>query len=306
MQGLTDLLGMRVFERVVSLGSLTAAAEDLGLSLGAVSKRLTNFEQRLGTQLIHRSTRKLSVSDEGRTLYQHIRRILDEVDEAEESLRNQKSQLSGSLKITVPTSFGQRHLLPALSEFSQRYPQIRLQLLFSDELKDLIEEGIDVAIRYGELPDSRLVARKLLTNRRVLCASPDYLQQFGYPTSIDDLVKHRCIVMGHHVETEWRFAEHKVHIHGYMACNDGEACHRLALQGVGVVMKSYWDVAGDLNSGRLVQVLPQFAIIEAPINLVYLRSQDLAPRVKMFVEYLVSEMAELDRQPLLSGQSLGD
>ncbi len=296
MNGLTDLSGMRVFERVVSLGSLTAAAADLGMSLGAVSKRLANFEQRVGTQLIHRSTRKLSVSDEGIVLYQHIRRILQEVESAEESLRNQKTQLSGALRITAPNSFGQRKLLPTLSEFCRQYPHIRLELVFSDEVKDLIEDGIDVAIRYGELPDSRLVARKLLTNKRILCASPEYLAQFGHPETLQDLTRHRCIVMGYHSETEWRFVHGKVHISGYIVCNDGEASHRLARQGLGIVMKSYWDVAEDLQQGRLVQVLPKLALVDAPISLVYLRSQDLAPRVKVLVEFLVAEMAKMDQR----------
>ncbi|KFZ36650.1 hypothetical protein HR45_15245 [Shewanella mangrovi] len=287
MNGLDDLTGLKVFERVVSLGSLTAAANELGLSLAATSKRLTNLERRSGLQLIQRSTRKLSVTDEGKTLYQHAQRILHELHQAEEALLKQQQHLSGTLKITAPNSFGHRVLLPLLVEFHRHHPEIQLQLLFSDEVKDLIAHGIDIAIRYGELPDSGLIARQLLDNRRVLCASPAYLQQHGSPTTLADVAQHRCIVIGSHAETEWRFSQDKVHIRAHFLCHDGETGHDLALQGVGIVMKSYWDVASDLRSGKLVQLLPGIAESNAPINLVYLRNQNATPRLKQFVDFLL-------------------
>ncbi|MCH1925779.1 LysR substrate-binding domain-containing protein [Shewanella sp. C32] len=287
MNGLNDLSGLRVFERVVSLGSLTAAAHELGISLAATSKRLANLEKRTGLQLIHRSTRSLSVTSEGATLYQHAQRILQQVSQAEEALLNQQQQLSGSLRITSPNSFGQRVLLPLISEFTRQYPQIKLQLLLNDQVCDLISDNIDVAIRYGELPDSSLIARHLLPNNRIICAAPQYLQQYGQPDSLADLANHRCIVIGPHAEIEWRFNQTQVHINGHFLCNDGEAGHQLALRGVGIVMKSYLDVASDIQQGRLVQLLPDIACANAPINLVYLRNQDLVPRVKVLVDFLL-------------------
>jgi len=296
MSGLDDLPALRVFERVVSLGSLTAAAAELGLSLAATSKRLANLERRNGIQLLHRSTRKLSITPEGQTLYLHAQRILSEVRHAQDALLQQQQLLSGSLRISSPNSFGYRHLLPLLSEFSQRYPHIQLQLLMSDDVKDMLAERLDLAIRYGSLPDSRLVGRLLLPNKRVLCAAPNYLQQYGAPMSLTELARHRCIVIGTRNETEWRFRDSSIHVKAFILCNDGEACHRLALQGLGVVMKSYWDVAEDLQKGNLVQLLADEAVADAPINLIYPRSQDLAPRVKVFMRFLQEKMAQLAQQ----------
>lgn len=293
MNGLNDLSGLKLFERVVSLGSLTAAANELGISLAAASKRLANLEKRSGLQLIQRSTRKLSITDEGRTLYQHAQRILHEVSQAEEALLKQQPHLAGSLKITAPNSFGHRILLPLLAQFHRHYPEIKLQLMFSDEVKDLISDGIDIAIRYGELPDSGLIARRLLENHRVLCAAPSYLNLHGSPQTLAELQQHRCIVIGTHADTEWRFAEHKVHVNAHFLCHDGEAGHELALQGVGIVMKSYWDVASDMKSGKLVQVLPKIAQSSAPINLVYVRQQNLTPRLQVLVEFLLKAMQKL-------------
>lgn len=296
MSGLDDLPALRVFERVVSLGSLTAAAAELGLSLAATSKRLANLERRNGIQLLHRSTRKLSITPEGQTLYLHAQRILSEVQHAQDALLQQQQLLSGSLRITSPNSFGYRHLLPLVSEFSQRYPHIQLQLLMSDDVKDMLAERLDLAIRYGSLPDSRLVGRHLLPNKRVLCAAPNYLQQYGAPMSLTELARHRCIVIGTRNETEWCFRDSSIHVKAFILCNDGEASHRLALQGLGVVMKSYWDVAEDLQKGNLVQLLADEAVADTPINLIYPRSQDLAPRVKVFMRFLQEKMAQLAQQ----------
>ncbi|MDF0534881.1 LysR family transcriptional regulator [Shewanella yunxiaonensis] len=294
MDGLDDLPALRVFERVVSLGSLTAAAAALGLSLAATSKRLTNLEKRSGLQLVHRSTRRLSVTPEGQTLYQYAKRILTELQQAQEALLEQQQLISGSLRITAPNSFGHRHLLPLMGEFSQSYPHIMLQLVLSDDVKDMLAERLDIAVRYGTLPDSRLVARRLLSNSRILCASPEYVRQFGVPETLAELVQHRCIVIGTHRDTEWRFNAGSVHVSGHILCNDGEACHALALRGLGIVMKSYWDVADDLRTGHLLQLLPQLAVADAPISLVYPRSQDLAPRVKVFMDFIQEAMARLE------------
>lgn len=173
----------------------------------------------------HRSTRKLSITSEGQTLYLHAQRILSEVRHAQDALLQQQQLLSGSLRITSPNSFGYRHLLPLLSEFCQRYPHVQLQLLMSDDVKDMLAERLDLAIRYGFLPDSRLVGRHLLPNKRVLCAA----QQYGAPMLLTELARHRCIVIGTRNEIEWRFRDSRIHVKAFILCNDGEACHRLAL-----------------------------------------------------------------------------
>ncbi|PLZ02598.1 LysR family transcriptional regulator [Burkholderia sp. WAC0059] len=291
MNGIDDLPGLRVFERVVALGSLTAAAAELGLSLAVVSKRLAGFEQRLGVRLVNRSTRRLAVTDEGKQLYPHALRIVNELEQATDTLSRQREEISGVLRVTAPNSFGRRRLVPLLADFVVLYPQLRIQLHLSDDVVDLMTGGFDLAIRYGELRDSRMVARVLAQNRRILCASPDYLERRGQPQHLSDLEHHDCILIGSAPMTEWRFGgegrTRPVRVTARIACNDGEAVHAMALQGMGIVLKSIWDVAEDLESGRLLQVLPRHAVSAAPLNAVYLNGHHLAPRVRAFIDFLV-------------------
>ena len=295
MAQIDDLPGLQAFERTVALGSLTAAAAELGLSLAVVSKRLAAFEQSLGVRLINRNTRRLAVTDEGRLLYTHAVQVMSELARARDALARQRQEISGLLKITAPYGFGRRRLVPLLAQFSALHPQLRIQLELSDELLDLIAGGFDLAIRYGELRDSNLVARELVQNRRILCASPDYLRRHGQPHRLADLARHRCIVTGAGPVTEWRFSKQRragpVRITGHVVCNDGEAAHAMALEGLGIVLKSIWDVADDLASGRLVQVLPKHAVSAAPVNAVYLRGHNRVPRVRAFIDFLRDRLA---------------
>ncbi len=294
MHQIDNLPGLLAFERIVALGSLTAAAGDLGLSLAVVSKRLASFEQRMGVRLINRSTRRLAVTDAGKLLYAHAVRVVTELAHARDALARQRLEVSGLLKITAPHSFGRRRLVPLLAQFSIQHPQLRIQLTLSDEVLDLIAGGFDLAIRYGELRDSSMVARELVQNRRILCASPDYLRHHGQPQRLSDLVRHRCIVTGAAPLTEWRFSNRRsapIRIAGHVICNDGEAAHAMALEGMGIVLKSIWDVADDLKSERLVQILPKHAVSAAPINAVYLRGHNRVPRVRAFIDFLGSRFA---------------
>jgi DNA-binding transcriptional LysR family regulator len=294
MHQIDDLPGLLAFERIVALGSLTAAAGDLGLSLAVVSKRLASFEQRMGVRLINRSTRRLAVTDAGELLYAHAVRVATELAHAQDALARQRREVSGLLKITAPHSFGRRRLVPLLAQFSVQHPQLRIQLQLSDEVLDLIAGGFDLAIRYGELRDSGMVARELVQNRRILCASPDYLRHHGQPQRLADLARHRCIVTGAPPLTEWRFSNRRsgpIRINGHIICNDGEAAHAMALEGMGIVLKSIWDVADDLKSERLVQILPKHAVSAAPINAVYLRGHNRVPRVRAFIDFLGNRFA---------------
>ena len=294
MQQIDNLPGLLAFERIVALGSLTAAAGELGLSLAVVSKRLASFEQRMGVRLINRSTRRLAVTDAGKLLYAHAVRVVTELAQARDALARQRLEVSGLLKITAPHSFGRRRLVPLLAQFSVEHPQLRIQLQLSDEVLDLIAGGFDLAIRYGELRDSSMVARELVQNRRILCASPDYLRHHGQPQRLADLVRHRCIVTGAAPLTEWRFNNRRsgpIRIAGHVICNDGEAAHAMALEGMGIVLKSIWDVADDLKSERLVQILPKHAVSAAPINAVYLRGHNRVPRVRAFIDFLGNRFA---------------
>lgn len=292
MEPIDDLPGLITFERIVALGSLTAAAGELGLTLAVVSKRLAAFERRMGVRLINRNTRRLAVTDEGKLLYGHAVRVKTELAQAREALARQRQEISGLLKLTAPYGFGRRRLVPLLAQFGARHPGVRVQLHLSDEVLDLIAGGFDIAIRYAELRDSSMVARELVSNRRVLCASPDYLHHHGQPQRLTDLLRHRCILT--EPLTEWRFDHDRrvspVQIMAHIICNDGEAAQAMALAGLGIVLKSIWDVADDLGSGRLVQVLPRHAVSAAPLNLVYLRGQEQVPRVRAFIDFLAEQV----------------
>ena len=292
MDPIDDLPGLQVFERVVALGSLTAAGSDLGLTLAVVSKRLAAFEQRVGIRLINRNTRRLAVTDAGKLLYAHAVRVMSELVQARDALARQRQEIAGQLKITAPYSFGRRRLVPLLARFSARHPQLRINLQLSDEVLDLIAGGFDVAIRYGQMRDASMVARELAQNRRILCASPDYLRRHGQPHRLSDLLRHRCILT--EPLSEWRFDDKwrlsPLHIAAHVICNDGEAAQAMALEGLGIVLKSIWDVADDLAGGRLIQVLPKHAVLAAPLNVVHLRGHDCLPRVQVFIDFLKEQV----------------
>lgn len=300
MKPIDDLPGLVTFERIAALGSFTAAALELGVSLAVVSKRLAHFEQRLGVHLINRSTRRLSVTDEGRLLYSHAIRVIAELKLAGESLTPPGEDITGVLRITAPNGFGRRRLVPLLARFGMLHPHLQMELHLSDDVLDLITHRFDLAIRYGELRDSGLIARPLSPNRRILCASPDYLRRRGMPRQLDELSRHDCIAIGTQPVAEWRFdqgQQEALRIAARRVCNDGEAAHAMALEGMGIVLKSVLDVADDLNSGRLIQVLPQHAVSAAPLNALYLRGHQVAPRLRAFIDYIAGQLAP-PRQPM--------
>jgi DNA-binding transcriptional LysR family regulator len=300
MDRINDLPGLQAFERIVALGSLTAAASELGVSLAVVSKRLATFEQRLGVRLLDRNTRRLAPTDEGKLLYTHAVRIVTELEQARESLARQRKEVSGLLKVTAPNGFGRRRLVPLLAQFNTLRPNLHIQLYLSDDVQDLIAGGFDLAIRYGVMRDSTLIARELAQNRRILCASVDYLRRRGAPQRLSDLAQHDCLLIGTSPTAEWRFSDGRrarpVRVTGHLVCNDGEAVHNMALEGMGIVLKSVWDVADDLESGRLIQVLPKHAVSAAPLNAVYLQGHGQLPRLKVFVDFLIDRLRSDQRE----------
>lgn len=300
MNRIDDLPGLQTFERIVALGSLTAAASELGLSLAVVSKRLATFEQRLGMRLLHRNTRRLALTDDGKLLYGHAVRVVTELDQAREALARQHNEISGLLKVTAPGSFGRRRLVPLLAEFNALHPRLRIQLHLGDSVMDLIAGGFDLAIRYGVMREPGLVAQELMQNRRILCASPDYLRRRGVPRRLSELSNHNCILIGTSPTAEWRFDDDRgirhARITGHIVCNDGEAAHAMALQGMGIVLKSVWDVADDIEGGRLIQVLPKHAISAAPVNAVYLPGHSELPRLRLFISFLADRLKAM-RKP---------
>lgn len=297
---LEDLSDLRLFERILRAGNLSAAARELNLSLAVVSKRLSRLEQHVGVRLLQRTTRRLAPTEEGRLFQAHCRRILEEVDAAEALLQQRRGQVDGLLRVSAPFGFGRRRLLPLLATFRKQYPELRIQLNLGDALVDLLEHEVDVAIRFGKPADSSLIARQLAPNHRILCASPSYLDWHGRPQQPEQLHEHSCLLIGDQDSAQWQLqhngAEHLIRVRASLLCNDGEAAHELALLGQGIVSKSIWDVAGDLQTRRLEQVLPAFRLPDAPLHVLYPTSRQQVPRVRRFVEFLSLQLTQTWQQ----------
>lgn len=293
---LDNLLELTVFARIASTGSLSAAARDLDLSLAVVSKRLSALEARLGVRLIQRTTRRLSLTDEGHSFHARCVRILAEVQEAEAALSNSRDEVTGVLRITATRGFGRRWIAPLAVAFREQHPRVSVHLDLNDALVNIVDEGLDVAIRFGMLSDSSLIARPLAPNFRVLCAAPSYLARKGMPKTPADLVTHDCIVFGPGPGKEWTFHRDgesvAVKVTAAFHTNDGEAAHTLAVAGGGIVQKSVWDIGDDLGAGRLVRILPEFTVPAAPLQAVYANAQHLAPRVRRFVDFCSERLRE--------------
>lgn len=289
------------FAALAAAGSLSAAARDLGISTAAVSKRLGQMEARIGMPLVTRTTRRMSLTPEGEVLLEHARRILGELDDLEQLLTSAKSRPSGLLRVNATLGFGRMHVAPVISDYSRRYPEVDVQLQLSADPPPLTEDAFDVCVRFGEPPDARIVARKLAPNRRLLVASPGYLRKHGTPQVPADLPRHNCIGIrqGSDAYGVWRLTAIRgarprteaVHVRGNLTTNDGEIAVNWALEGHGIVLRAEWDVDRYLRSGRLVQVLPQYATPEANIYAVYQQRHQLSSRIRLFVEYLAEKFA---------------
>ncbi|WP_142502474.1 LysR family transcriptional regulator [Klebsiella sp. 2680] len=303
---ITDLKLLMLFIRIVELGSISAAARELALTVPAASRRLRSLEDQMGVRLLQRTTRSQSLTPEGEILYRHARQWLDEVDYVEQQISERRTEIVGNLRMTAPVALGRRYVAPAIATFCARYPALQVQLLLSDSVLDPVENGLDIAIRFGGLHDSSYISRRLVDNHRILCASPAYLQQAGMPAVPADLAQHSCLVIGHHPLAEWVFVgDISVKINARMMSNDGEVVHRWALDGYGIARKSSWDVTDDLRTGRLVPVLPDFAIPAAPLHAIY-HSRILAPRVRLFLDYLEQCLRSIQHSGQASATASGE
>ncbi|CAM4419810.1 hypothetical protein F901_01596 [Acinetobacter dispersus] len=282
------------FIRVADLGSISKAAQVTNISVSVASQKLQRLEQNLQLRLFHRTTRKLTLTDEGRTLLEHGRHWIADFIHLQESLKLKDRPLTGTLRITTSATFGTKVLMPVIAEFALLHPQLKIHLDLNDQNIDLIQQGMDLAIRIGQLKSSSLIAKRLSTNQRLLCASPAYLQQYGVPTTLSDLKLHRCILQqhGHGLTDQWYLINaegqvEQVHVEGYFATNSGEGVRQAALAGLGISNHSIWHVAEDLASGRLVQVLPDYPVEATAIYAVFPHRELIAPKVQRFLDYLV-------------------
>jgi DNA-binding transcriptional LysR family regulator len=282
---------MAVFSRVVATGSLSSAARELGLSPALISRRLAALEARLGVRLLHRTTRSLRLTDEGASYFDTCSRVLSEIAEADAAVGAGRVEPQGTLKVAIPASFGNRHIAPLIPAFAARYPKVQLALSLSDRSVNIIEEGFDLAIRIAHLEDSSLAARKLAPNRRVVCASPAYLGRHGAPRTPQDLARHNCLTTSDFAMT-WDYTgpdgkPGSVRVAGRYACDNWEVLREWALAGLGVALKSTWDVRRHLEDGSLVSLCPGYTFGgDVAIYAVYPHRRYLPAKTRAFIEFL--------------------
>ncbi|MGY2485406.1 LysR family transcriptional regulator [Cupriavidus sp. CP313] len=292
-----NLSDVAFFACINKHGSLAGAAQELGVTPPAVSKRLAGLEARLRVRLLHRTTRRISLTPEGESYLVEGARILAEMEALERSITGTGSTPHGLLKIGATLGFGRRHIAPALSGFSRRFPNIEVQLYLTDRPLNLVEQGLDAMIHFGEMPDVRLTARLLANNRRLLCAAPSYLEARGEPSSPRELARHNCIFIREADETfgTWHLRhgaqQETVKVRGTMSTNDGESALAWALDGQGLIVRSEWDVAEHLRSGALRRVLPQWQFAPADIHLVFPARNHRPDKVRALVDFLLEHFA---------------
>lgn len=289
-----NLVELTIFDKVANAGSLTGAANELGLSLAVVSKRLASLEARMGVRLLNRTTRRQSMTQEGVRFHLHCVRILAEVQQAEAVMQHSRTDINGHLRVTAPRMLGTRYLAALAAQFQAMHPALRIELVLSDDVVDLVEQGIDLALRFGVLDDSTMTARHIADSELVLCAAPDYLRRFGSPDTPAALSAHNCILYGTRSTRHWLFQHEgkpvSAEVNATFLCNDGNAAKALALAGGGIFLKSIWDVGSELRDGALVRVLGRYSIPSAPLHVVYPHALHLAPRVRHFADYALKSL----------------
>src|SRR3989441_991579 len=286
---------MAVFSRVVATGSLSSAARELGLSPALVSRRIAALEARLGVRPLHRTPRSLRLTDEGASYFDTCSRVLAEIAEADAAVGAGRVEPQGALKVAIPASFGNRHIAPLIPAFAARHPKVQLALSLSDRNVNVIEEGFDLAVRIAELEDSSLAARKLAPNRRVVCASPAYLALHGAPRLPEDLARHNCLTTSDFA-MNWEYKDPRgkrgsVRVAGRYACDNWSVLREWALAGLGVALKSTWDVYRNLRDGSLVALFPGYSFhSDVAIYAVYPHRRHLPAKTKVFIEFLAASL----------------
>lgn len=296
LNGIDHIGDVLAFVRVADAQSFTLASERLGLSRSAIGKCIARLEQGLGARLFHRSTRNVSLSDEGRLFYEHAQRILAEVDNATGALASRQQAPRGRLRIDLPVALGRLHIMPVLADYLSQWPELDADVSFSDDYTDLVRDGVDIAIRVGGDVDSRLVRRVLAPHRLITCAAPDYLKRHGAPETPDDLPRHQTLAFTHMgALVPWRFAQHhqerSVSVAGRLRLSNTEALRDAALTGAGIVQLGAFLVGDDIRRGRLVPLLESCAPPGAPVCAVYPHRRHLAPKVRRLIDDIAARWA---------------
>lgn len=284
---------MTIFVRTVAEGSFSGAARAMKLTPSAVSKQVSRLEDRLGARLLNRTTRSLSLTEEGHAFHARCVQILAEIEEAETAVTELHAAPRGTLRINATVAFMNHQVMPLLPEFLDRYPELHFDLILTDRHVDLVEDGVDVAIRFGQLAESTLIARKLADSRRVICAAPDYLVRHGTPHTPADLAGHNCLTLSTRPEFNiWEFGsgphEH-LKVSGSFEVNQADALYDACLAGIGLARIATYLVAADIKAGRLVPVLTDHLKEATSIYVAYPHRRHLSPKVRAFVDFLVDK-----------------
>ena len=281
---------LNLFVRIAQLRSISSAARDLGVTPASASARLAALEKRLGARLLHRTTRQVTLTEDGLAFLPHAENVVLAAEAARAALGREHAAPRGTLRVAAPASFARLHIVPALPEFCRRYPDLTIDLRMSDSVVDLVEGAFDVAVRYAELRDSSFVARRLALDRRVLVASPDYIKRQGRPETPDDLAGHACLVVG--TLDLWTFQRKgedviERRVSPILRINDGVAIRDAACAGLGIALMASWCAADELRSGELVPVLADYPLVSTQtLWALYPSSRELAPKVRVLIDWL--------------------
>jgi DNA-binding transcriptional LysR family regulator len=286
------LASIRAFTRVVEQGGFAAAARELRLSRSAVNKYVIDLEQELGVQLLARTTRKVTPTENGQAYYERCRAILADLEEADVAVTRLQSEPRGLLRVNAPMSFGTLHLGGAVADFMEKHPQLQIQLVLSDQQIDPVQEGFDLTLRIADLPSSSLVARRIVPARRVVCASPAYLERRGVPKHPDDLRQHDCLAYGHLATgNQWKLVgadgDHWIRIPWTLCTNNAEVLRDAAVAGRGIALLPTFIAGADLQEGRLRTVLPEYQAPEISVYAIYPQTRHLSVKVRLFIDFLV-------------------
>ena len=285
----TAITDLEIFARVARTGNMSAAGREMGLSPAVISKRISLLEERLNARLFQRTTRQLTLTETGEGYFKRVVDILSLIEEAEDFVSRRNTKPRGLLKVTAPTSFSRLHIAPYLPQFLTRFPEIELEFQLTDNFVDIIRDGFDLAIRIGELQDSSLVQRKLAADKRVICASPKYVELSGLPKSLADLDFHNCLSAG--AQDYWRLqgpdGHHQLKVKGNIRSNSFEFIREALLAGLGLGLRSTWDIGTELKNGDLKVVLPEYKGADTVAIYAVYPCRDFMPeKVNVFIEFL--------------------
>ena len=291
--------GVTEFVAVAETESFTAASKRLGISTAQVSRQVSALENRLNTKLFYRTTRKVSLTEEGNVYYQHCRQVLDGLEDAERAISNLRGTPQGLIKLTAPVTYGEKYIMPLVNDFMLQYPEVEVTIDMTNRQVDLVEGSFDLAIRLGRLTSSSMMAKRLTSRTMYVCASPEYLQKYGIPHSLSELRQHNCLIGNY---DHWRFQESgkekSIRVSGTLNCNSGYGLRDAVIKGIGLAQLPDYYIDKDLELGAIVPILTNYQEPDEGIWALYPHNRHLSPKVRMLVDYLAEQLPHVSRYDL--------